>query len=318
MLRHVCGSLALSIIIIYSIIHLLSLKTITTFIIPILPKQPIEPLTPMLSATARRSQIMDQMLTSKEIRNLSEDEQLFLSKYMVSDIAKDLSVDLRNKMNAIENDEDDAKKFSMNVVNGRQSVQLSFSDFSDSERQNSTMSIQKAFALQSGFHWSTIHVEWNNVAEQFGPDSTRNLLNKGGSQATATVTEYPDISCATIDQCEDNYMSCCNFQRGRSPSVYPWYSIWIPCAGIKTSTGFTCQTDDICLATEEHEDCIFDYQLCLDESTGHKKLCDYCGCKKNLMVWRNENEETPYKHHDISNCPHKDHPRQDKPKNCPA
>ena len=189
MLRDLCGSLALSIIIIYLIIHLLSLN-ITTFIIPILPKQQMKPLTPMLSAKARRSQIMDQMLTSEKIRNLTDDEQLFLSKYMVSDIAKDLSVDLRNKMNAIEKDKDDAKKYSMNVVNGGRSVGLSFVILDENERTNATMEIQKAFALQSGFHWSAVKVVWTNVAAKSVNGRSRQLL---GSHESVTASALGNL-----------------------------------------------------------------------------------------------------------------------------
>ena len=177
MLRHLCGPLAWTIILIYSIIHFLSFNnTIKTFIIRAPAKrEPDVPLTPMLSAGAKFSQIMDKLLVWEKIQKLDNDEKLFLNQYMVSEMAKDFSRGLKEKMNAVVNDKGDAKLFSMDTEDGSRSVVLSFRGMSDAQQTNATIEMQKAFALQLGLiHWKKVNVSWSIMNGK--NDVTRRLL----------------------------------------------------------------------------------------------------------------------------------------------
>ena len=167
MLRYFIGSLAISLLVILCVFHIVSRRSIQTLTIS---PRPNEPSTSISSAKARRNVIMNEMLTSEKIRNFTSQEQLFLSKFIVADIAKDLSADLKNKMNAINNDEDDAKHFSMDLINGGSSIALSFRGLSEADKSNETilMEIKRAYALQSGFHVSSINVVWRNNRDDTG------------------------------------------------------------------------------------------------------------------------------------------------------
>ena len=173
MLRYLCGSLAWTIILIYSIIHFLSLKTVKTFIIRAPAKQvPDKPITSTLSADAKFYQIMDKMLIWEKIQKLENDERLFLNQYMVSGMVKDLSTDFRR---ALVNVDGDAKLFSMDTEKGGRSITLSFQNLSDDQKSSAAVELQKAFALQLGIiHWSKINATWTRIDEK--NNGTRRLL----------------------------------------------------------------------------------------------------------------------------------------------